>query len=81
MLLIIQRYSISKVAETEVQDMKEGLETFFSKSVSSPVGSPLKAAGSPMLEDLRNTSSSSTPSPGLLSRSREDLRMKVREKI
>jgi len=69
--------NVVKVAETEVQDMKEGLETFFSKSVSSPVGSPLKAAGSPMLEDLRNTSSSSTPSPGLLSRSREDLRMKV----
>merc|ERR1719342_384541 len=74
---MLPQKNVVKVAETEVQDMKEGLETFFSKSVSSPVGSPLKAAGSPMLEDLRNTSSSSTPSPGLLSRSREDLRMKV----
>ena len=59
--------------------MKEGLDNFFSKTVSSPggQGSLTTPIGSPMVEDIKNVSASSTPSPSLVSRSREDLRMKV----
>ena len=55
--------------------MKEGLETFFAKSISSPATKSFTPVGSPMLEELRNVSS---PSPSFVSKSREDLRMKVR---
>ena len=54
--------------------MKEGLETFFAKSISSPATKSFTPVGSPMLEELRNVSS---PSPSF-TKSREDLRMKVR---
>ena len=59
--------------------MKEGLDNFFSKTASSPGGQGSSATpiGSPMVEDIKNLSTSSTPSPSLVSRSREDLRMKV----
>ena len=70
----------SQLGETEDQDMKEGLDNFFSKTASSPggQGSSSTPIGSPMVEDIKNLSTSSTPPPSLVSRSREDLRMKVR---
>ena len=70
----------SQLGEKEEQDMKEGLDNFFSKTASSPGGQGSSATpiGSPMVEDIKNLSTSSTPSPSLVSRSREDLRMKVR---
>ena len=64
-------------AEAGQQDMKEGLDNFFSRTASSP-GSSSIPIGSPLVEDVRSVSATSTPSPSLVSRSREDLRMKVR---
>ena len=47
------------------------------KPVSSEISSSTPV-GSPLLEEIRNSSVTSSPSSGILSRSREDLRMKVR---
>ena len=70
----------SQLGEKEEQDMKEGLDNFFSKTASSPGGQGASATpiGSPNVEDIKNLSTSSTPSPSLVSRAREDLRRKVR---
>ena len=62
-----------QLAEGEVEDIKDGLDNFFSKTSSSP-GSHSTPVGSPMVEDIKNSSSSSGAA---VSRSREDLRMKV----
>ena len=57
--------------------MKEGLDTFFAKSASSPATKSFTPVGSPMIEEFRNVSS---PSPSF-TKSREDLRMKVRSVV
>ena len=49
-----------QLAEGEADDIKDGLDNFFSKTTSSPASQSLTPVGSPMV-----------------SRSREDLRMKV----
>ena len=57
----------------ETGDIKDGLDNFFSKTTSSPA-SHSTPVGSPLVEDIKNSSPSSG---GAVSRSREDLRMKV----
>ena len=62
-----------QLAEGEAEDIKDGLDNFFSKTTSSPA-SHRTPVGSPVVEDIKNSSPSSRAA---MSRSREDLRMKV----
>eukprot|EP00092_Neocalanus_flemingeri_P046417 GFUD01052216.1.p1 GENE.GFUD01052216.1~~GFUD01052216.1.p1 ORF type:complete len:281 (-),score=56.31 GFUD01052216.1:734-1513(-) len=72
--------NVLKLAEGDSEDIKEGLDTFFAKSLT-PNQTPI---GSPLFEDMHSSrhgslssSSSQNMSPSIASRSREDLRMKV----
>ena len=61
------------MAEGETEDIKDGLDNFFSKTTPSPA-SHSTPVGSPLVEEIKNSSPSSGAA---VSRSREDLRMKV----
>merc|ERR1719483_58254 len=71
--------SSKNILKTEIgdtEDLKDGLDTFFAKSLT-PNQTPI---GSPLFEELhgsRHGSISSASSPSIASRSREDLRTKV----
>jgi len=72
--------NVVKLAEGDSEDIKEGLDTFFAKSLT-PNHTPI---GSPLFEELHgsrhgsiSSASSQNVSPSIASRSREDLRMKV----